>query len=89
MPSPPYEPAYADVLATGDQYRTCVERSVHAERAQHEQQQRIRAERLTEQFPEESEGEELVSALHTPENSESSDDQDESQGQYRLASCCR
>ena len=57
VPSPPYAPAFADVLAGGDQYRTRGQRSEHAERrAVLAQQQSIRAERLAEQSPPESPG---------------------------------
>ena len=82
VPSPPYDPAYADVLADGGDYRTRGERSVHVERrAQHEHEQRNRAERLAERSVGESPRESVVSPAVTPRNSESSGSEyDESQG---------
>ena len=82
VPSPPCDPAYADVLAGGGSYRTRDERSVHVgRRAQHEHQQQRRAERLAERSVGESPREEVVSPAVTPENSESSETEyDESQG---------
>ena len=82
VPSPPYDPAYADVLADGGDYRTRGERSVHVERrAQHEHEQSRRAERLAERSVGESPREKVVSPAVTPENSESSEaEYDESQG---------
>ena len=67
VPSPPCDPAYADVLAGGGDYRTRGERSVHAERrAQHEREQLSRAERLAERSVGESPRESVVSPAVTP-----------------------